>query len=453
MAVITVVLLALTLLAIFRLLTQRISRMAHYDALTDLPNRVLMREYLEHRTAHLANGTPFAVLYIDVDEFKGVNDAHGHEIGDQLLRHVSMCLRRCTGPDDLAARLGGDEFALIKSGARDVSELTELAERILGILRTPFDCKGRRLQANVSIGIAMAPEHADDVDELLRLADLAMYAAKTDGRRTFRIFAPEYDAKAKQRRALETDLRDALDRGEFEIQYQPLLDLVTDAVTGCEALIRWRHPGRGMVSPADFIPVAEEAGLITEIGEWVLKTACAEAATWPAEIRVAVNVSPVQFRSGTLALKVAKVLAETGLAADRLELEVTETVLIRDDEEALTVLQQLRCLGVRIALDDFGTGYSSLSYLHRFPFDKIKIDRSFVSAMGEAEDSSAIVNAVVQMAAARRMDTTAEGVETTEQRDILRRLGCSEMQGYLFSPAVSPAGLQRIFATRRVDAA
>ena len=431
---------------------ERIAHMAHYDALTDLPNRVLMRGHLERRIAELASGKPFAILYIDVDEFKGVNDSLGHEIGDELLRQVANRLRACVGPNDLVARLGGDEFAIVKAATHDQAELTALAEAILKSLRTPVNCKGQEIPTDASIGIAIAPDHGDNLDDLLKCADLAMYAAKTEGRRTFRVYVPEYNAKAKQRRQLELDLQQALVQGEFEVHYQPLVDLAANIVTGCEALLRWRHPARGMVSPAEFIPVAEETGLIGEIGEWVLKQACTEAASWPGQIRVAVNVSPVQFRSKALALKVAAALNESGLSPGRLELEITETVLIRDDEEALTILQQLRHLGVRIALDDFGTGYSSLSYLHRFPFDKIKIDRSFISDIGEPDDSSPIVQAVVQMATARHMATTAEGVETAAQREILRQLGCSQMQGYLFSPAVPAARLKQLLATQEAAA-
>ncbi|MFT4116747.1 EAL domain-containing protein [Bradyrhizobium sp.] len=432
---------------------ERIAHMAHYDTLTDLPNRVLMRGHLERRVAELADGNPFAILYIDVDEFKGVNDSLGHEVGDELLRQVANRLRACVSGNDLVARLGGDEFAIVKAGTKDQAELTELAERILKALRTPVNCKGQEIPTDASIGIAVAPDHGDNLDDLLKRADLAMYAAKSEGRGTFRIFIPEYDAKARQRRQLELDLRQALARGEFEVHYQPLVDLAANVVTGCEALLRWRHPERGMISPADFIPVAEETGMIGEIGEWVLKQACTEAAGWPGQIHVAVNVSPVQFRAKTLALKVAAALAESGLAPGRLELEVTETVLIRDDEEALTILQQLRELGVRIALDDFGTGYSSLSYLHRFPFDKIKIDRSFISDIGEPEDSSPIVQAVVHMAAARHMATTAEGVETEAQREVLRQLGCSQMQGWLFSPAVPAAKLKQLLTAQAAAAA
>jgi diguanylate cyclase (GGDEF)-like protein len=431
---------------------ERIAHMAHYDALTDLPNRVLMRGHLERRIAELAQGKPFAILYIDVDEFKGVNDSLGHEVGDELLRQVASRLRACVSGNDLVARLGGDEFAIVKAGTCDQAELSMLAERVLTTLRMPADCKGQEIASNASIGIAIAPDHGDNLDDLLKRADLAMYAAKSEGRGTFRIFVSEYDAKARQRRQLELDLRQALARGEFEVHYQPLVDLSANIVTGCEALLRWRHPERGMVSPADFIPVAEDTGLIGEIGEWVLRQACLEAASWPGDIHIAVNVSPVQFRSKTLALKVAAALAESGLAPGRLELEITETVLIRDDEEALTILQQLRELGVRIALDDFGTGYSSLSYLHRFPFDKIKIDRSFISDIGEPADSSPIVQAVVHMAAARHMATTAEGVETEAQREVLQKLGCSQMQGWLFSPAVPAAKLKQLLSKQAAAA-
>ena len=431
---------------------ERIAHMAHYDALTDLPNRVLMRGHLERRVAELSQGKPFAILYIDVDEFKGVNDSLGHEVGDELLRQVANRLRACVSGNDLVARLGGDEFAIVKAGTNDPAELSALAEQILTTLRTPVNCKGQEIPTDANIGIAIAPDHGDNLDDLLKRADLAMYAAKSEGRRTFRLFVPEYDAKARLRRQLELDLRQALARGEFEVHYQPLVDLSANVVNGCEALLRWRHPERGMISPVEFIPVAEETGMIGEIGEWVLKQACTEAASWPGDIHVAVNVSPVQFRARTLALKVAAALAESGLAPGRLELEVTETVLIRDDEEALTILQQLRELGVRIALDDFGTGYSSLSYLHRFPFDKIKIDRSFISDIGEPEDSSPIVQAVVHMAAARHMATTAEGVETEAQREVLRRLGCSQMQGWLFSPAVPAAKLKQLLAAQAAAA-
>ncbi len=293
------------------------------------------------------------------------------------------------------------------------------------------------------------PQHGSDLHQILKNADLAMYAAKSAGRRTYRFFEPEMDAQVKARRILEIDLRQAITDGGLEVYYQPCVGLRDNKITGCEALLRWRHPERGMISPAEFIPIAEETGLINQIGEWVLTTACAEATTWPDDIRIAVNVSPVQFRSGTLALKIVAALAASGLAASRLELEITEAVLIRDDDAALAILHQLRAIGVRIALDDFGTGYSSLSYLQRFPFDKIKIDRCFVNDIAEPDGSSCIVQAVVNIAAARHMTTTAEGVETKQQRELLRALGCSEMQGYLFSPARPAAEIRPLFFSHR----
>lgn len=430
---------------------ERIAHLAHYDALTDLPNRVLMHGHLEQRLAELADGKSFALLYIDVDEFKSVNDTLGHETGDELLRQVAQRLRTCVGSEDLVARLGGDEFAIIKADTDDRGALTTLAEDILEKLRIPVVCKGQEIPIDASIGIAIAPDHGSNLDELLKSADLAMYAAKSNGRRTYRFFSPELDARLRTRRQMELDLRQALAGGHFEVHYQPLVDLTSNGVTGCEALLRWRHPERGMISPAEFIPVAEEAGLINEIGEWVLNRACAEAAGWPPGIRLAVNVSPVQFRSKTLGLRVATALQNSGLSPNRLELEITEAVLIRDDQEALTILHQLRDLGVRIALDDFGTGYSSLSYLRRFPFDKIKIDRSFVKGIDDL-DGSKIVQAVVTMASACGMDTTAEGVETEAQREILRRLGCNQMQGYLFSPAIPVSELHLLLSAANAAA-
>jgi predicted signal transduction protein with EAL and GGDEF domain len=309
------------------------------------------------------------------------------------------------------------------------------------------------VSTDASIGIALAPQHGVDLDQILKNADLAMYAAKSAGRRTYRFFEPDMDAQVRARRILEMDLRQAIAYGGLEVYYQPCVSIQDNRITGCEALLRWRHSERGMISPAEFIPIAEDTGLINQIGEWVLSTACAEAATWPDDIKLAVNVSPVQFRSGTLALKIVAALAASGLAANRLELEITEAVLIRDDETALDILHQLRALGVRIALDDFGTGYSSLSYLQRFPFDKIKIDRCFVNDIADPDGSSCIVQAVVTIAAARHMTTTAEGVETQQQLELLRALGCAEMQGYLFSPAKPAAEIRQLFQRERAPAA
>ena len=418
-----------------RLAEQRITHLAHYDALTDLPNRTLFHEWLKQELADILPGQRIAVHYIDIDEFKSVNDSLGHLVGDELLKSVARSLSDCVGTGGFVARLGGDEFAIVQTAIRKIDDVTALVERVFDAIRTPFDCLGHHLTTDASIGIALAPEHGVDLDQILKNADLAMYAAKSAGRHTFSFFAPEMDAKVKARHQLEVDLRQAIGAGQLEVHYQPCVNLLDDRITGCEALLRWHHPERGFVSPAEFIPIAEDTGLINQLGEWVLATACAAAAGWPDDIRLAVNVSPSQFKSGTLPLRVASALAAAGLPASRLELEITEAVLIRDDETALAILHQLRALGVRIALDDFGTGYSSLSYLQRFPFDKIKIDRCFVDHITEQEGSSSIVQAVLDLAAARHMKTTAEGVETEEQRRLLRSLGCTEMQGFLFSKA------------------
>jgi diguanylate cyclase (GGDEF)-like protein/PAS domain S-box-containing protein len=428
---------------------ERISHLAHYDALTDLPNRVLFREQIERELQRAGGDQQFALLYIDIDEFKGINDSLGHHVGDELLKTVAARIRSCIADTDLIARLGGDEFAVIQTAVGNISDVVEFVTRIHDAIRQPYQCLGHQLSTDASIGIALAPQDGTDLDQLIKNADLAMYAAKADGRRTHRFFEPAMDASAKARLTMEQDLRQALADGGFEIHYQPLVDLRHNEVTGCEALLRWRHPERGMISPAEFIPVAEDTGLINELGEWVLRTACAEAASWPDHIRIAVNVSPVQLKCQTLALKIIGALAASGLPASRLEIEITEAVLIRDDEAALAILHQLRTIGVRIALDDFGTGYSSLSYLKRFPFDKIKIDRCFISDIAEIDGSSAIVQAVVNIAAARNMTTTAEGVETLEQQELLRTLGCTEMQGYLFSAAKPGPEVRKLFGPRR----
>jgi diguanylate cyclase (GGDEF)-like protein len=424
---------------------EQIKHLAHYDALTDLPNRVLFREQLDREFKRARRGEQFALLYIDVDEFKGINDSLGHPVGDDFLKSLARRLADCIRESDFVARLGGDEFAIVQTAVAGLTDVTSLVARVHESIRQPFECRGHHILTDASIGVAMAPADGADIDQLIKNADLAMYDAKTAGRRTCRFFEPQMDAKARARRALELDLREAIRTESFEVYYQPLVDLISNQVTGCEALLRWRHPERGTVSPAEFIPVAEDTGMITELGEWVLRTACAEAATWPDQVRLAVNVSPVQFRSQTLALKVAAALAASGLPANRLELEITEAVLIRDDEAALDTLHQLRAIGVRIALDDFGTGYSSLSYLQRFPFDKIKIDRSFVNDIEGIDGSSPIVQAVINIAAARNMTTTAEGVETQQQRNLLRGLGCTQMQGYLFSAARPSGEIRELF--------
>jgi diguanylate cyclase (GGDEF)-like protein len=428
---------------------ERITHLAHYDVLTDLPNRALFHEQLKRELLRIAPDEQLAVLYIDIDEFKSVNDSLGHMIGDELLKSVAVSLGRCIGGADFVARLGGDEFAIVQTGIKSPGDAADLVARVFDSIRAPYACHGHQVTTDASIGIALAPQHGTDLDQIVKNADLAMYAAKSAGRRTHRFFEPVMDAQVQARRILEINLRQAMSDDALEVYYQPCISLQDNRITGCEALVRWRHPERGMVPPSEFIPIAEETGLINQLGEWVLATACAEAMTWPDEVNLAVNVSPVQFKSGTLALKIVAALAASGLPANRLELEITEAVLIRDDEAALAVLHQLRAIGVRIALDDFGTGYSSLSYLQRFPFDKIKIDRCFVNDIAEPGGSSCIVRAVVNIAAERHMTTTAEGVETQQQQELLRALGCTEMQGYLFSPAIPAADIRSVLLSSR----
>jgi diguanylate cyclase (GGDEF)-like protein/PAS domain S-box-containing protein len=427
---------------------ETIAHLAHYDSLTDLPNRVLFRQQIERELRKASKGGQFALLYIDIDEFKGINDSLGHHVGDELLKSVAVRIKSCIKANDLIARLGGDEFAVIQTAISGAADVEEFVKRLYHAIRQPYHCLGHLLSSDASIGIALAPQDGTDLDQLIKHADLAMYAAKAGGRRVHCFFEPGMDASARARLNMEQDLRHALMHGAFELHYQPLVSLRHGEVTGCEALVRWRHPERGMISPAEFIPVAEDTGLINELGDWVLQTACAEAARWPGHVRIAVNVSPVQLKSPTLALRIAGALAASNLEPSRLEIEITEAVLIRDDEAALAILHQLRKIGVRIALDDFGTGYSSLSYLKRFPFDKIKIDRSFVADIMEVTGSSSIVQAVVSIAASLNMTTTAEGVEREGQRELLRALGCTEMQGYLFSAAKPGADVRRLFAVR-----
>ncbi|WP_407157128.1 EAL domain-containing protein [Bradyrhizobium sp. STM 3557] len=431
---------------------EKITRLAHFDALTELPNRVLFREQLDRELERARHGKIFALLYIDIDEFKGINDSLGHHVGDELLKTVAERIKSCIKAADMVARLGGDEFAVLLTSIDARDDVVAAVQRIFESIRTPYHCLGHQLTSDASIGVAMAPLDGTEPDELTKNADLAMYAAKAGGRRTFRFFEPAMDESARFRLQMEQDMRRALADGQFEIHYQPLVDLTDNSMTGCEALLRWRHPELGMIPPLDFIPLAEDTGFINEIGDWVLRTACAEAAAWPPHIRLAVNVSPVQLKSPTLALRVASALAASGLAPGRLEIEITEAVLIHDDDSALKILHELHHIGVRIALDDFGTGYSSLSYLKRFPFDKIKIDRCFVSDI-EIGGSSAIVQAVVNIATASNMTTTAEGVETGQQQRMLRQLGCTEMQGYLFSAPKPPSEVRKLFAANAMVAA
>jgi len=419
--------------------------MARHDALTDLPNRLMLRERLDHELKRVKRGECLAVLCLDLDHFKSVNDTLGHPIGDELLKVVAERLRRCTREPDTIARLGGDEFAIIMTGMQDPTDAVALAKRISGSITKPYHIDGHQIVADISIGISLAPIDATEPDQLLKNADMALYGAKGDGRGTYRFFEPEMDAKMKTRRELEMDLRTALVNAEFELYYQPLVNLASNEISAFEALVRWNHPVRGLISPADFIPVAEETGLIIPLGEWVLRRACQETALWPGHIKVAVNLSPSQLKSRNLTQLVVSALAESGMPASRLQLEITETVLMQNTFNTLATLHQLRKLGVQIAMDDFGTGYSSLAYLRSFPFDKIKIDRSFIQDLSNGAEPLAIVHAVAGLAKSLNMVSTAEGVETQQQLDQLQSIGCTEMQGYLFSHARPAADIVRLF--------
>jgi diguanylate cyclase (GGDEF)-like protein len=413
---------------------KQIAFLAHHDALTGLANRVQLREHIEKSLKHAELGEKFSVLCLDLDHFKNINDTLGHSIGDALLCAVSKRLRELVRDSDLVSRTGGDEFSIVRPGVDPpMAASAALAVRVVEALSVPFDLGDHHVVIGASVGIAIAPDDGNNPDQLLKNADMALYRAKDDGRGRFHFFETEMDAKAQARRILELDLRKAITTGEFELLYQPIVNLMENRISGFEALLRWNHPTRGRVSPDEFIPLAEETGLIIAIGVWVIRQACGEARTWPSDLRVAVNVSPVQFRNESLVSTVISALAASGLRADRLELEITETVLMHNNDGTLAVLHQLRNLGVRISMDDFGTGYSSLSYLRSFPFDKIKIDQTFVRDLIEKPDSIAIIRAVVGLGHSFGMTTTAEGVETQEQLNQVRAEGCTEVQGYFYS--------------------
>ena len=414
---------------------ERVGHMARHDALTDLPNRLLLRERIEHELKRVKRGESLAILCLDLDHFKSVNDTLGHPIGDKLLKLVADRLRGCTREPDTIARLGGDEFAIIMTQMQKSNDAVTLSRRIRESIINPYLIEGHQIVTDISIGISISPIDGTEPDELLKNADMALYGAKADGRGTYRFFELEMDARMKERRELEMDLRKALVNKEFELHYQPLVNLQTNEITAFEALLRWNHPTRGMISPADFIPIAEETGLIIPLGEWVLNTACEETANWPDHVKVAVNLSPTQLTNRNLVSVVKKALDDSGMDARRLQLEITETVLLQNTFATLARLHELRKLGAQIALDDFGTGYSSLSYLRSFPFDKIKIDRSFIQDISNGAEPLAIVNAVAGLAKCLNMISTAEGVETQQQLDTVQAIGCTEMQGYLFSRA------------------
>jgi diguanylate cyclase (GGDEF)-like protein/PAS domain S-box-containing protein len=408
----------------------RLAYAAMHDALTGLANRAFFADHIRRAAAAATGERPVALLYLDIDHFKMINDSKGHAAGDALLCQVGDRLRKIMRKDDLVARLGGDEFAIVMRMADDRSA-EEVAERLLAALRVPFRLDGADEYVTCSIGIARAPEHSRDDDGLMRDADLALYAAKADGRSTWRLYRPEMRLEAERRHDLKLQLRQALEQGQFELYYQPIYQLAGDRLSGFEALIRWNHPERGLVGPLDFIPVAEETGLIVPIGAWALEKACRAAARWPELLKVAVNLSVSQFRHEGLLEAVHAALEESGLAPERLEIEITESVFLADVSQSLPLLRALKALGLRIAIDDFGTGYSSLSYLRAFTFDKIKLDRSFVSGIETDAGSLSIVRAVVGIGSGFHATTLAEGVETPEQLQALRNEGFAEVQGYL----------------------
>ncbi|HEX4892573.1 MAG TPA: EAL domain-containing protein [Hyphomicrobiaceae bacterium] len=422
----------------------KIVHLARHDPLTGVANRAVLRQRLDEAAADLANGYHFAVLMIDLDHFKSINDTYGHLIGDKLLSEVAERLRALVRTGDLVARLGGDEFAIIAHDISMPGQAAALAERVGRAGKQPFQIDGQTLLIGTSIGIALAPQDGSRVQDLLHAADLALYAAKSSGRATYRLFSPEMEDAQRARLSLETDLRTAVAKEQFELHYQPIKAIASDEVTAYEALIRWRHPMRGMVPPLDFIALAEETGLIIPIGAWVLRKACQDMSRSGLPGRVAVNLSPLQFRDKDLLETVMDALHGSGLPAHRLEIEITESTLLHNDELTSQQLTALRDLGVHITMDDFGTGYSSLGYLLSYPIDSIKIDRSFVRGLGENANSTAIIRAITMLASSLGMSTTAEGVETEGQLALLRELGCSEAQGFLFSrpkpaPEILPA--------------
>jgi diguanylate cyclase (GGDEF)-like protein len=420
----------------------RVARLASEDPLTELPNRRVFRATLDdlcrrhQRPTRSTDPTAFAVLFLDVDRFKVVNDTLGHRVGDMLLQEIAHRLEALLPASNILARLGGDEFAVIVPNLKSVEPLEALAKAIVEAVVQSYEIDGYQIRSSISVGIAVGPRDGDNVDELLMAADLALYAVKGDSRGTYKFYNRSMNSDLSDRRDIEMNLRDAIDRNELELHYQPIIDLHRNVITGLEALARWRHPTKGWIPPAVFIPVAEDSGLIVKLGEWALGEACRQAAQWPNNIRVSVNLSPVQILAPNLPEITQRILSDTGLSPNRLEIEITERIIMEDTDRTLSNLRRLKDLGVRIAMDDFGTGYSSLSYLRRFPFDKIKVDRTFISDLTEGTEHVVIVQAVASIARALGFTTTAEGVEVGFQRDYLVALGYDEAQGYLFSPAV-----------------
>ncbi len=426
----------------------RINHMARYDALTGLPNRTFFRDQIDESLAAVRHsGKSGAVLFIDLDQFKQVNDTLGHPCGDQLLCAVSDRLRKMVRSTDIIARFGGDEFVVFQSPIKHPREASALAKNIVKRLEEPYEIDGHRVVIGASIGIAITPNEAISADNLLKNADMALYRAKSDGRGTWRFFEPDMAVKAQERRSLELELRHALENGAFKIFYQPLVNLRTKRISTCEALLRFPHPERGMIPPSEFIPIAEEMGLIIDMGKWVLRHACIEAAQWPEQVKVAVNLSPIQFKRGDVVRDVREALQAAGIAPHRLEVEITETVLLQDTQATRLALSQLRELGVRISLDDFGTGYSSLSYLHSFPLQKVKIDRSFLEGLGTGDRPITLLHGVARLSAELGMSVVVEGVETEEQLALISaESGIEEAQGYLFSPPIPGRQIRKLLA-------
>ena len=432
---------------------ERIAHLAKYDELTGLANRTQFRERINNMFVGVRKRDRHLTIHlIDLDRFKSINDTLGHPIGDKLLKEVAGRLGTVIGPGDMITRFGGDEFVVLQGATERRQDAQWLAQRIVKTLGDPFEIDGHRIDIGASIGIAMSPMDATDADHLLKKADMALYAAKKRGGGNHCFFAAEMEEAAQERRGLELDLREAIATSQFKLHFQPLVDLRTGRVTTCEALLRWNHPRRGDVPPAVFIPIAEETGLIIELGEWVLQRACVEAATWPHGIKVAVNLSPVQFKDRGLALHVASALAKSGLHAQRLEVEITERVLLEESDGTLTAMDQLKSLGVGISLDDFGTGYSSLNYLRKFPFDKIKIDQSFIRDLGGARDAQPIIAAVVSLGSGLNKIVVAEGIETEEQMRLVRAQGCHEGQGYFFGVPMSGTDIRARLEARTFEA-
>lgn len=420
-----------------------IEALAQHDVLTGLANRRLLRDRLQVALARVKRGDKLAVLYLDLDRFKTVNDIMGHPVGDALLQAVALRLKKGTRATDTVARLGGDEFAILQIGPKSAANVATLAARLIKTISAPYEIGGQTLSIGTSIGIAMAPTDTTDADELLKNADLALYQVKADGRGHFRFFEPQMNERVQARCAIENGLRSALERDEFELHYQPIVCTESRRVTSCEALLRWHHPKMGSMSPSSFIPVAEDSGLIVPIGDWVLKKACQDARSWPEHINVSVNMSVAQFRSRDLYTMVLDALE--GFDPARLILEITETTLMQSNEETIERMTRLQSLGVRFALDDFGTGYSSLGYLQKFPFDKIKIDRSFIATAGNNARAKTLLSAIANLGKALNMQTIAEGIETDADLANVKAQGCTEAQGYLFSRAIPSRQLQRLF--------